>query len=341
MTNLVFPRALRTAALMLAMLMCGACQAQAQPQTQAHVVDWPTRPITMYLGFPAGSGVDVVARRLQEPLGKQLGQPIVIDYKPGAAGNIASQFVAGAKADGYTVLFGTAATHGSNAALYKKLPFDVEGDFVAVAPLIDVSNVLTVNPEVMNVHTLKEFVALVKANPGKYNYASTGNGAGTHMAFAEFNARLGLDMVHVPYKGGPEAIQAVLKGDTCCIMNQVQTVLPHYKAGKVRLLGVTTKVPVAAVKEVPTIASSGLPGTQGFDSSIWFAIFAPKGTDAHIVDKLNAAVKVVLEQADVQAHFEANGNAVRIEAPEQFRKTVHENRLKWAEVARSANIRLD
>ncbi len=307
----------------------------------AHAQDWPTRPITLYLGFPAGSGVDVVARRLQEPLGKQLGQPVVIDYKPGAAGNIASQFVAGAKADGYTLLFGTAATHGSNAALYKKLPFDVETDFVPVAPLLDVSNVLTINPDVINVRTLQEFVALVKANPGKYNYASTGNGAGTHMAFAEFNARLGLDMVHVPYKGGPEAIQAVLKGDTCCIMNQVQTVLSHYKAGKVRLLGVTTAAPVAAVKEVPTIASSGLPGTQGFDSSIWFAIFAPKGTDARIVDKLNAAVKVVLEQREVQAHFEAQGNAVRIESPDQFRRTVRDNRVKWAEVARSANITLD
>jgi len=311
------------------------------PALSAHAQDWPTRPITLYLGFLAGSGVDVVARRLQEPLGKQLGQPVVIDYKPGAAGNIASQFVAGAKADGYTLLFGTAATHGSNAALYKKLPFDVETDFVPVAPLLDVSNVLTINPDVINVRTLQEFVALVKANPGKYNYASTGNGAGTHMAFAEFNARLGLDMVHVPYKGGPEAIQAVLKGDTCCIMNQVQTVLSHYKAGKVRLLGVTTAAPVAAVKEVPTIASSGLPGTQGFDSSIWFAIFAPKGTDARIVDKLNAAVKVVLEQREVQAHFEAQGNAVRIESPDQFRRTVRDNRVKWAEVARSANITLD
>lgn len=303
--------------------------------------DWPTRPITMYMGFPAGSGVDVVARRLQEPLGKQLGQPVIIDYKPGAAGNIASQHVAGAKADGYTLLFGTAATHGSNAALYKKLPFDVETDFVAVAPVLDVSNVLTVNPDVVNVRTLKEFVALVKANPGKYNYAPTGNGAGTHMAFAEFNARLGLDMVHVPYKGGPEAIQAVLKGDTCCIMNQVQTVLPHYRAGKVRLLGVTTLAPVAAVKEVPTIAASGLPGAQGFDSSIWFAIFAPQGTDARTVDKLNAAVKAVLDQPDVQAHFEAQGNAVRIESPEQFRKTVRDNRLKSAEVARNASITLD
>ena len=303
--------------------------------------EWPTKPITMIMGFPAGSGVDVVARAIQEPLSKQLGQPVIIDYKSGAAGNIASEYVARAKADGYTLSFGTAATHGSNAALYKKLPFDVEEDFIAVAPVLDVSNVLTINPDVMNVTTLKEFVDLVKANPGKYNYASTGNGAGTHMAFAEFNSRLGLQMTHVPYKGGPEAISSVVKGETCCIMNQVQTVLPQYKAAKVRLLGVTTAAPVAAVKEVPTIASSGLPGTKGFDSSIWFAVFAPKGTDSKIVDKLNGAIKTVLEDKELRAKFEAQGNTVRIESPAQFKKTVHDNRVKWAEVAKAANISID
>ncbi|MCU4120850.1 Bug family tripartite tricarboxylate transporter substrate binding protein [Variovorax sp. N23] len=303
--------------------------------------EWPTKPVTLIMGFPAGSGVDVVARAIQEPLARQLGQPVIIDYKSGAAGNIASEYVARAKADGYTLVFGTAATHGSNAALYKKLPFDVEDDFVAVAPVLDVSNVLTINPEVMNVTTLKEFVDLVKANPGKYNYASTGNGAGTHMAFAEFNSRLGLQMTHVPYKGGPEAIASVVKGETCCIMNQVQTVLPQYKAGKVRLLGVTTAAPVAAVKEVPTIASSGLPGTKGFDSSIWFAVFAPKGTDPKIVDKLNGALRTVLDDKELRAKFEAQGNTVRIESPAQFRKTVHDNRVKWAEVAKAANISID
>ncbi|RYF68776.1 MAG: tripartite tricarboxylate transporter substrate binding protein, partial [Comamonadaceae bacterium] len=224
---------------------------------------------------------------------------------------------------------------------YKKLPFDVEADFVPVGPLLDVSNVLTVNPDVMDVKTLKEFVDLVKANPGKYNYASTGNGAGTHMAFAEFNSRLGLQMVHVPYKGGPEAITSVVRGETCCIMNQVQTVLPQYKAGKVRLLGVTTAKPVAAVREVPTIAASGVAGTQGFDSSIWFAIFAPKGTDAQIVGKLNAALKAVLEQPELREKFEAQGNSIRIESPAQFRKTVHDNRIKWAEVAKAANVSID
>ena len=303
--------------------------------------DWPKQPVTMIMTFPAGSGVDVVARTFQEPLGKLLGQPVIIDYKVGAAGNVASEYVARARPDGYTVVFGTAATHGSNAALYKKLPYDVEADFVPVTPILDVSNVLTVNPDVMNVKTLKEFVDLVRANPGKYNYASTGNGTGTHMAFAELNAKLGLNMVHVPYKGGPEAMQAVLKGETCCIMNQVQTVLTQYKAGKVRLLGVTTAKRVAAVQEVPTIAESGIPGTQGFDSSTWFALFAPKGTPAPVVAKFNEAVRTVLQMPEIRTKLESAGNTIRLETPEQFKATVHANRLKWAEVVKQANISIE
>lgn len=312
------------------------------PLAQAqNAADWPQHPVTIVMTFPAGSGVDVVGRTIQEPLAKILGQPVVIDYKVGAAGNVASEYVSRAKPDGYTVLFGTAATHGVNAALYKKLSFDVEADFVPVTPILDVSNVLTINPDVMDVKTLKEFVDTVRANPGKYNYASTGNGTGTHMAFAEMNSKLGLNMVHVPYKGGPEAIQAVLKGETCCIMNQVQTVLPHAKAGKVRLLAVTTGKRVPAVQDVPTIAESGIAGTQGFDSSTWFALFAPKGTDPAIVAKLNGAVRQVLQQPEIRAKFEAAGNTVRLETPEQFRGTVRANRQKWAEVVKAANITID
>ena len=328
-----FPAYRRAALGLLASFALSAGLVPAQAQG-----DWPQHPVTFVMTFPAGSGVDVVGRTIQEPLGKVLGQPVVIDYKVGAAGNIASEYVARAKPDGYTLVFGTAATHGSNAALYRKLPFDVEADFVPVAPILDVSNVLTVNPDVMNVKTLKEFVDLVKANPGKYNYASTGNGTGTHMAFAELNSRLGLDMTHVPYKGGPEAMTAVLKGETCCIMNQVQTVLSQYKAGKVRLLGVTTAKRVPVVQDVPTIAESGIPGTAGFDSSIWFALFAPKGTDPRVVARLNGAIRTVLENQEVRAKLEAAGNSVRIETPEQFRATVRANRAKWAEVVKAASI---
>lgn len=316
---------------------CLAPAAQAQPAA----AKWPEHPVSFVMTFPAGSGVDVVARTIQEPLSKVLGQPIVVEYKVGAAGNVASEFVSRAKPDGYTLVFGTAATHGSNAALYKKLPFDVEADFVPVTPIIDVSNVLTINPEVLDVKTFKEFVDAVKANPGKYNYASTGNGTGTHMAFAEMNSKLGLNMVHVPYKGGPEAMQGVLKGEVCCIMNQVQTVLTQYKAGKVRLLAVTTAKRVGVIDEVPTIAETGLPGTRGFESTTWFALFAPKGTDPAIVARLNGAVRQVLQMPEVRAKLEGTGNTIRLETPEQFRATVKANRAKWADVVRQANITID
>src|ERR671939_1687027 len=169
---------------------------------------WPAgHPITILMGFPAGSGVDAVARLLQGPMEKALGTRIITDYRTGAGGNLASEAVARAKPDGYTLLLGTAATHGVNAALYRNLPFDVEADFTPIAPLVNVSNVLTINPQVIDVKSVREFVDTVRAHPGKYNYASTGNGTGTHMAFAEMNAKLGLNMVHVPYKGGPDAIQ--------------------------------------------------------------------------------------------------------------------------------------
>src|SRR5258706_14458299 len=217
---------------------------------------WPSQPVAILMGFPAGSGVDVVARLLEGPMEKSLGGKLVMDYRTGAGGNLASEAAARAKPDGYTLLLGTAATHGVNAALYRKLPFDVEADFTPIAPLVNVSNVLTINPSVIDVHTVREFIDTVKANPGKYNYASTGNGTGTHLAFAEFVARAGLDMVHVPYKGGPEALTSVVSGTTCCIFNQVQTVLPQWKAGRVRLLGVTTRTRVSAIPEVPTIAEA-------------------------------------------------------------------------------------
>jgi tripartite-type tricarboxylate transporter receptor subunit TctC len=299
---------------------------------------WPSQPITVIMGFPAGSGVDVVARMLQEPMEKSLGGRLVMDYRTGAGGNLASEAVAKARPDGYTLLLGTAATHGVNAALYKRLPFDVEADFTPIAPMVDVSNVLTVNPNVIDASSVKEFIEKVKTNAGKYNYASTGNGTGTHLAFAEFVSRAGLDMVHVPYKGGPEALASVVAGQTCCIMNQVQTVQTQWKAGRVRLLGVTTAKRVASVPDIPTIAESGLPG---YESYIWFGLFGPKGLDAQIVGRVNAAVKAALETPAVREKLLALGNTPRYETPEQFRATVKADRAKWEQVVRRVGATID
>jgi tripartite-type tricarboxylate transporter receptor subunit TctC len=317
-------------------LLAGVAASVAAP---AAAQEWPTtKPITILMGFPAGSGVDVVARTLQEPLEKELGAKLVIDYRSGAGGNVASEVVARARQDGYTILLGTAATHGVNAALYKRLPFDVEADFTPIAPLVDTSNVLTINPDVIDATSVKDFIAKVKAAPDKYNFASTGNGTGTHLAFAEFNSRAGLEMVHVPYEGGPEAMQAVLKGDVCCIFNQVQTVLGQWRAGKVRLLGVTTKKRVAAVGDIPTIDEAGVPG---YESYIWFGLFGPKDLDSKIAERLNAAVKVVLEQPAVRQKFLDAGNMPRIESVVQFRAPVKADRARWAEVVKSVGAAIE
>jgi len=307
-------------------------------QAQNQAAEWPSKPITLLMGFPAGSGVDVIARMLQPSLEKSLGQRLVIDYKPGAGGNVASETVAHAKPDGYTFLLGTAATHGVNPALYPRLSFDVEADFTPISTLVDVSNVLTINPAVIDATSVKDFIAKVKAAPGKYNYASTGNGTGTHLAFAEFVHKAGLDMVHVPYKGGPDAIQAVLKGDVCCIFNQVQTVLQHAKAGKVRLLGVTTKKRVAAIPDVPTIDEAGVPG---YESYTWFAIFGPKGLDRTIAEKMNLAIKTALDDPETQKKLAELGNTPRYETLDQFKATVKADRAKWAEVVKQVGAKVD
>ena len=329
----LFQRLLRQTGTCLLALCLVPWVAQAQP------LEFPGgKPITIVMTFPAGSGVDVVGRLIQEPLGRVLGTQVLIDYKPGAAGNIASDFVARARPDGYTLVFGTSGTHAINPALYRKMPFDVEADFTPVATLNDVSNVLTINPQVIDVKTVQEFIAKVKAEPGKYNFASTGNGTGTHLAFAEFNARAGLDLVHVPYKGGPEAMQAVLQGQVCCIMNQIQTVIGQWKAGKVRLLGVTTPQRVAVVQDIPTIAESGLPG---FNSYIWFGLLGPRGMDPKVVETLNAAVRKVLEMPEVAGKLTGAGNTVRVESAEQFRATVKADRARWAQVVKQAGVTLD
>ena len=300
--------------------------------------EWPTRPITIVMGFPPGSGTDVVARVLQPLLDKALGQRIVIDYKAGAGGNVASDFVANAKPDGYTFLLGTAGTHGINAALYSKLAFDVEKDFTPISTLVDVSNVLAINPKAIDAKDVKDFIAKVKAAPGKYNYASTGNGAGTHLAFAEFVAKAGLDMVHVPYKGSPDAVQSVLNSDTCCIFAQVQIAIPQAAAGKMRLLGVSTKQRVPAIPDVPTIDEAGLPG---FDSYTWFGIFGPKGLDPAIAGKMNAAIKVALNDPETQKKMADLGNTPRYETLQQFKETVHRDRLKWAEVVKTVGATIE
>jgi tripartite-type tricarboxylate transporter receptor subunit TctC len=317
-----------------AALFLSAASASAQARSPG---DWPNKPITILMGFPAGSGVDVVARMLQPSLEKSLGQRLVIDYKSGAGGNLASEAVARANPDGYTFLLGTAATHGVNAALYK-LGFDVEADFTPISTIVDVPNVLAINPEVIDAKNVQDFIAKVKAAPGKYSFGSTGNGTGTHLAFAAFNAQAGLDMVHVPYKGGPDATNSVLKGETCCVFALLQAMIQHAKAGKVRLLGVTTASRVGAMPDLPTIAEQGMPG---YESYIWFGIFAPKGLDPAIAAKMNAALKTAIADPEINKKLIELGNTPRYETLDQFKATVKRDRAKWAETVKAVGAKID
>jgi tripartite-type tricarboxylate transporter receptor subunit TctC len=317
-----------------AALFLSAASASAQAQSPGA---WPNKPITILMGFPAGSGVDVVARMLQPSLEKSLGQRLVIDYKSGAGGNLASEAVARANPDGYTFLLGTAATHGVNAALYK-LGFDVEADFSPISTIVDVPNVLAINAEVIDAKNVQDFFAKVKAAPGKYSFGSTGNGTGTHLAFAAFNAQAGLDMVHVPYKGGPDATNSVLKGETCCVFALLQAMIQHAKAGKVRLLGVTTAKRVGAMPDLPTIAEQGMPG---YESYIWFGIFAPKGLDPAIAARMNAALKTAIEDPEIAKKLVELGNTPRYETLAQFKATVKRDRAKWAETVKAVGAKID
>ncbi len=309
-------------------LLCGPAVAQS----------WPSKPVTIVQGFPAGSGIDIVARIIQGPLEKALGTTIVFDYKAGAGGNLASEFVAKAAPDGYTYVFGTAGTHGINASLYKRLSFDVETDFTPITPVVDVPNVLTVNPKFVDAKDVKQFIEIVKKQPGKLNYGSSGNGASTHLGFAQFNVAAGLDMVHIPYKGSPPAIQAMLNGETCCLFAQLQTVLGQHNAGTLRLLGMSTTKRVPLLPEIPTIAEAGLPG---FASVTWYGILGPKGVDAEIVKKFNAAFKTVLEDKEIVSKLAGIGNAVRYETPEQFKETIKKDRAQWAEVVKKSGASID
>ena len=299
---------------------------------------WPQHPVTLIMGFNAGSGVDMVGRSIQEPMSQRLGQPIIIDYKSGAAGNIGSEYVARAKPDGYTLYFGTAATHGSNAALYKNLPFDVEADFIPVAPIIDVANVLTVNPNVLDVKNLQEFVAAVKANPGKYNYASTGNGAGTHMAFAELNARLGLDMVHVPYKSGGPAIADVMGGQVDFMFATVAASSPLVSGGKLRALAVSSPQRSARLPDVPTVAETVIPGYEAYE---WNGVLLPAGTPDAISQQLHQAVAEVLKEPEVQQRLADLGAQPVGSTPAEFSAFLKKEDAKWGEVVKKGHIQLD
>lgn len=311
------------------LLMLAACApAWAQPA-------FPSKPITMVVPFPAGGALDVVARALAEEMRKHLGQAVVVENRVGAGGTVGSGAVARAAPDGHTILFGSLATHAIAPGVYRSLPYDALKDFVPVMQVTS-SPLLVTSSMKVNASTLAELVAAAKAQPGKLNYGSTGNGTAVHLAGEILKAGSGLDVLHVPYKGGPDAIQALITGDIAFMVTNLELALPQVRGGRVRALAVTGSRRIAALPDVPTLREAGVPGTE---VTTWFGLFAPAGTPKAVVDRLQrdaaTSLQDLAKRSVVQAD-EAVGST-----PEQFAAFVQAEHAKWGGVIKNIGLKID
>lgn len=305
--------------------------------------NWPSRPITLMGGFPNGAGTDIYARRLAEPLSRALGVPVLVDNRSGAGGNIASEYVSKQPADGYLFMFGTAGTHAINAALYRRLPFNVQRDFTPVVLLGDVPNVMIVSVEKRpQFRTCQDVLTAARARPQAVTFASTGNGASTHLAGVRFARATNIEMLHVPYRGQPGAIASLLAGDTDVFFNQTGAAMGPIQQGQVRALAVLTRQRLAALPDVPTVAEAC--GVEAMDTSTWYALFAPAGLPDPILRRMNAEVNRVISAPDFRNWLVQNQAITPPAAPnspEQFRETMARDIAAWAEVVRQSGATVD
>ncbi len=297
---------------------------------------FPSKPVTFIVPNPPGGVVDTSARLVGEPLGKLLGQPVVIENKGGASGNIAYQHVALAAKDGHTLLISYSAYHVGNPAMFAKLPW-AQKDFMPVALLTAATNVIAVHPSVP-ANTLQEFIAYAKASPGKLNFASQGNGSLSHVGTALLEQTTGIDMTHVPYKGSGAAIQDVLGGQVQVFMTTPPSVMQHVQAGKLKAYAVTGKTRHPGLPNVPTTAEAGLPG---FELEAWVALFAPAGTPAAVVQQLSEKVKAALATPEAKGAAERSGIEIRYQGPEALAALVQRETAYWAQVIKVKGIHAD
>lgn len=298
---------------------------------------YPTRPITFVVGYSAGGATDIVARLIAKSVSDELGQPVVVENRPGANSNIGAEAASRAKSDGYTLYVGSIA-NTINRTLYEKLNYDIKKDFTPVALLATIPNILVVHPDVP-VKTVQEYVAYAESNPGKLTCASSGSGSSIHLSCEIFKLETGTDILHVPYKGSGPAVADLLGGQVDSMFDNLPSSLPQVKAGKLRVLGVTSPERVPFVPDVPTLAESGLPG---FSVQSWFALMAPTGTPADVVEKLNAAVNKSLASEQVRTAYEKAGfvQPASPNTPATLQKFVDSEIDKWAKVVTSAGLKV-
>jgi tripartite-type tricarboxylate transporter receptor subunit TctC len=296
--------------------------------------DYPTKPIKFVVPYPPGGGTDVVARIVNEPLATALGQPIIIDNRGGAAGNLGTDIVAKSPADGYTILF-TLSSHTINPKLYEKLPFDVERDFVPVSLVALIPQILVVNPSVP-INSVKELIAYAKANPGKLNYASVGIGSPAHIAGELFKLKTGIDMVHVPYKGGGPAVTDTIGGQVQLAFVSMPAALQHVKSGRLRAIAVASAKRSASAPDVPTIAEAGVPD---YAVESWYGALVPAKTPPAIVARLNAAFVKALDNPQVKEKLFAQGAEAASSSQAEFDRMIKEELAKWELVIKTAGIK--
>src|SRR3954451_18080942 len=303
----------------------------------ARAAEYPTRPVTLIVAFTPGGPSDLLARILGKKLEQLLGQPFVIENRPGAGGNIAAEAAAHAAPDGYTLLMGNNSILATNASLYRKIGYDAERDFAPISLIGSQANILVVNPA-LPVKSLAELIALAKANPGKLNFASSGYGAAAHLAGELFKRQAGIDIMHVAYKGAAPALQDVIGGHVQMMFATAASVVGHVKDGLVRPLAVTTLKRTAVLPDVPTIDELGI---AGFDATTWHGLVAPAGTPREVIEKLYHTTAVALTDPAVRKALGDLGVDIAGTSPQEFAAYIKAEIPKWSAVVKAAGARLD
>ena len=303
----------------------------------ANAQAYPSRPVKLVVPFPPGGSLDFTGRLIAQRLTEMWGQSVVVENKPGAGGNIGADFVAKSAADGYTILLGALSTHAVNPNLYAKMPYDAVKDFAPITLIAITPNVLVINAATP-VNNVREFIAWTKANPGKLAFGSGSNGSAGHLAGELYKVETGTDAVHIPFKGGAPATQALLAGDTQFMFDNLANAMTQVKAGKLKALAVTTAERSKLVPELPTMAEAGLPG---FDISTWYGLFAQAGTPPAIVAKWNADVTKILPSPDVRAKLMADGAEPAPDTPEQFAQMIARELAKYARIIKVSGAKID
>jgi tripartite-type tricarboxylate transporter receptor subunit TctC len=298
---------------------------------------YPSRPVKLVIPFPPGGPLDIVGRAIAQKLTEAWGQSVVVDNRPGAGGNIGADIVAKAPPDGYTILMGALSTHAVNPSLYARMPYDAVKDFAPITLVAITPNVLVVNAA-LPVNSAKEFIAYAKANSGKLAFGSGSNGSAGHLAGELFKVDMGIDVIHVPYKGGAPATQALLAGDTQFMFDNLANAMPQVKAGKLKALAVTTAQRSKLAPELPTMAEAGL---AGFDISTWFGLFAPAGTPSAVIAKWNAEVTKILNTPEMRERLVAQGAEPAPTTPEEFAAFIGREIPKYARIVKASGAKVD